>query len=177
MANWSDIRKRHIHAMVTTAETLGNILRNTTQEQAETLRDGPEGWTILEILCHLRDFDAIFRNRAQMMLDNDNPDLPAYDHEAMVIEKNYAEEDLAYAYDEYRLSRKHTREFFKSLSDVQWERTGVHPERSDFSMTDAVIQVVHHDIDHTEQITRLLEQEVPGSGSLPSESFEDDDNG
>lgn len=176
MADWNELRKRHIRVMVVTAETLGNILRNTTQEQAENLRDGPEGWTILEILCHLRDFDAIFRNRAQMMLDNNHPDLPAYDHEAMVFEKNYAEEELAYVYDEYRLSRKHTREFFEALSDEQWERTGVHPEHEHFSMTDAIIQVCHHDLDHTEQITRLLEQEVPGSGSLPSESLDDDDD-
>jgi uncharacterized damage-inducible protein DinB len=176
MADLNDIRRRHINLMHKIAETMGHILKNTTQEQAENLRDGPEGWTILEVLCHVRDFDTIFRNRAQMMLDEEHPALPAYDHNAMVIEKNYAEEDLAYVYDEYRLSRKHTQEFFIALSPEQWERAGIHPERGEFSMTDAVIQVCMHDIDHMEQITRLLEQEIPGSGSLPSESYDDEDD-
>jgi uncharacterized damage-inducible protein DinB len=173
MADLNDIRRRHINLMHKTAEILGHVLKQTTQEQAESLRDGPEGWTVLEVLCHLRDYDTIFRNRAQMMLVEDYPTLPAYDHEAMAIEKRYNEEELAYAYDEYRLSRRQTREFFEALTPEQWERTGVHPERGHFSMTDAVIQVCTHDIDHMEQITRILEEALPDE--MPSEPYDYDD--
>ena len=176
MAKLTDIRKRHIRLMEKTADTLGYVLKNTTQEQAISLRDGPEGWTILEVVCHLRDFDEIFRNRAQMMLATNHPELPAYDHEAMAIEKAYNEDDLAYVYDEFQHSRGQTIAFFEALNDEQWECTGIHPERGHFSMTDAAIQVGHHDAEHLEQIARLLEQEHPGSGSLPSEAEDDDDD-
>ena len=47
---------------------------------------------------------------------------------------------------------------FKALTPEQWERTGIHPERGLFTMTDAALQVVSHDCDHTEQITRILLQ-------------------
>ena len=163
------IRETHIRLMTLTLETLGHILKNTTQEQATTLRDGLEGWTILEVLCHVRDFDGFFHGRAQQMLNEDNPQLPGYDHEALAIERNYNGEELAYAYDELVQSRQRFIEFFNNLSDEQWERVGVHPERGHFTMLDAAIQVGMHDMVHIEQITRILEQEQPGSGSIPSE--------
>jgi len=46
--------------------------------------------------------------------------------------------------------------FFASLTPEQWARDGVHPEREGFTMTDAVMQVGLHDLDHLEQITRIL---------------------
>lgn len=173
MAEFSDIRRRHIALMTTTADIVGHILKNVTAEQATSLHDGPEGWTILEILCHLRDFDIIFRERAQAMLAGNHPTLPPFDHEAMAVEKAYNEEDFAYAYDGFRFSRSQTKDFFASLADEQWDNSGIHPERGEFSMTDAVIQVSHHDVSHIEQITRMLEQEAPGSGALPSEDLDE----
>jgi len=174
MSDLNDIRQRHIDLMEKTAETLGHVLKNVNFDQATTLRDGPEGWTILEILCHLRDFDKIFRARVEMMLNEEHPDLPAYDHEQMAIDKAYNDEDFAYAFDGYTTSRSRTKALFESLTEEQWNRSGIHPERGEFSLTDAVIQVGHHDITHIEQITRMLEQEIPGSGALPSEDHDDE---
>jgi hypothetical protein len=175
-----DIRRRHINLMHKTSDILGHLLKGISSEQAQILCDGPEGWTIVEVMCHLRDYDTIFRNRAQMMLDEEHPSLPAYDHEAMAVEKNYATGDLAYVYDEFRLSRQQTSEFFKALTDEQWERTGIHPERGHFTMTNAVIQVSHHDIDHIEQITHILDDNAVDmlpietmDEALPFEALED----
>ncbi|MEO1289018.1 MAG: DinB family protein [Chloroflexota bacterium] len=174
MADLHDIQQRHINLMLLTAETIGHVLKNVSMEQAVTLRDGPEGWTILEILGHLRDFDIIFRERAEMMLTQNHPTLPAYDHEQMAIDKAYNDEDFAYVFDEFMYSRNKTKALFENLTSEQWQRSGIHPERGDFSMTDALIQVSHHDIVHIEQMTRMLEQEIPGSGALPSDNLTDD---
>lgn len=153
-----EIRRRQMGAMQKMADIMGNVLKNVTEEQAKTLRDGLEGWTVLEVLCHVRDFDGYFRHRARMMLNQDHPELPAYDHEALAVENKYNEQDFAYVFETYLDSRRKTSEFFEALTDEQWERTGIHPERGHFTMTDAVLQVSAHDADHLEQITRILEQ-------------------
>lgn len=150
------IRERHIGAMRLTCKVLDHILRGVSEEQAHELRDGPAGWSIVEIVCHLRDFDQIFRSRAQMMLSEDHPRLPAYDHEAMALERAYQQEQLSSALDQLNVSRRESIAFFASLTPDQWERAGVHPERDSFTMTDAVMQVGLHDLDHLEQITRVL---------------------
>lgn len=155
---WRQARERQIGAMRLGCEILGHILRNVSVDDARGLRDGTDGWSILEIVCHLRDFDEIFHRRAIMMLKQDHPQLPAFDHEAMAIERAYQAESLAEAYGALQASRARFIAFFEALTPAQWARGGDHPERDSFSMTDALMQVNAHDLDHLEQITRVLAQ-------------------
>ncbi len=156
MDNLTDIRKRHVKMMRTTRDILRNVIQPVTPVQASTLRDGPEGWTILEVICHLRDFDGFFYDRAMMMLEKEYPTLPAYDHEALAIERGYNQQDLRQAFAALSESRDRFVEFFKGLSNEQWAKSGIHPERGHFTMTDAAIQICTHDAAHIEQITRIL---------------------
>ncbi len=156
--SWQQVRERHIGAMQTSCDILEHILQDVTDAQARALRDGPDGWSIVEIVCHLRDFDEIFYSRAQMMQAQTQPQLPAYDHEAMAIERDYQAEDLAEALAALKASRARFIAFLAGLTPEQWERDGVHPERNSFTMTDAAMQVGLHDLDHLEQITRVLAQ-------------------
>ena len=152
------IRRQHVKLMQLTCTTLGNIISGVSQEAASSYRDGPDGWTVLEVLGHLRDFDGFFRHRAEMMLARDYPHLPAYDHEALAIERAYNQQDLMQVYAEFSASRQQSIEFFKGLSTDQWARTGVHPEHGHFTVTHAAMQVGIHDAMHIEQITRILQQ-------------------
>ncbi len=152
------VQERHIGAIRLTCKVLDHILQGMSEEQAHDLPDGPDGWSIVEIVCHLRDFDQIFHDRANMMLNEDCPNLPAYDHEAMAIERAYQQGQLTRVREQLMQSRREFIAFFASLSPDQWESDGVHPERDSFTMTDAVMQVCLHDLDHLEQITRVLAQ-------------------
>ena len=156
--SWGQVRERHIGAMRTSCDILEHILQGVTNEQARTLRDGPDGWSIIEIVCHLRDFDEIFYQRAQMMQTQEQPQLPAYDHEAMAVDRAYQQADLAEAMAALKTSRGRFVSFLAALTPEQWERDGAHPERDSFTMTDAAMQVGLHDLDHLEQITRVLRQ-------------------
>ena len=153
------VRERHISAMRLSIAVLDHILAGVPDEKARRLRDGADGWSVIEILCHLRDFDEIFYRRAQMMVTEDQPQLPGYDHEAMAIEGGYQRETLVDALGVLKTSRQRFIGFFEALTPAQWERGGAHPERDSFSMTDAVMQVGLHDLDHLEQLTRVLSQE------------------
>ena len=110
------IRQRHIALMQKTLDILTAMLRDVDQSTATTLRDlsdGDAGWTTLEVLCHLRDFDGYFRGRAVMMAMQEHPDLPAYDHEAIAVEGRYNEQNLQLVLDELMASRRETVDFFE----------------------------------------------------------------
>lgn len=156
MTTFADVQKRHMRLMRLTCETLGNVLAGVSQETATTLRDGPDGWTTLEVVCHLRDFDGYFLGRAQMMLQGDYPLLPAYDHERIAIESRYNTQDLQQAYAALRASRQRFAQFFEGLTEGQWAMAGVHPEAGHWTMLDSLMQVSGHDVTHLEQITRIL---------------------
>lgn len=150
------IRQPHLALMARTANTLDLLLAPLSRETATTLRDGGDGWTVTEVMGHLRDFDGYFRGRAIMMVEQDNPLLPAYDHEAIAIAARYNEQDLGAVRAEFLRSREQTHAFFAGLTEEQWGRVGVHPERGHFTVTDALLQVGLHDTIHLEQIAKIL---------------------
>ena len=156
MDQLAKVHRAQLYAMEMTARTLGHLLAPVSQEQATTLRDGADGWTIVEVVCHLRDFDGFFRGRAELMLAEETPLLPAYDHEAIAIERNYNADRLTDAYDALLRSRAATQALFAGLTEEQWARGGIHPEVGPFSLTDAAFQVSSHDQMHTEQILKIL---------------------
>lgn len=152
-------RHRHLVLMGQTLDILHHVLGQVDATTATTLRDpndGDKGWTVTEVVGHLVDFDGIFRHRVEMMRDQDTPELPYYDHEALAVEHRYNERDLKTLLQELSTSRAQTIAVFEALSDAQWQRNGIHPERDPFDMDDAVMQVGTHDVTHIEQITRIL---------------------
>lgn len=156
--NMDKLRERHIGLMLKTLDTIKNFTRHLSQSDATTYRDGGDGWTVLEVLCHLRDYDQIFYERAVTIRDAASvPTLPVYDHVGMVTERNYNAQDLHAVVDALASTRPRTAAFYQALTAEQWERHGIHPEREGlFTMTDALMQVGMHDCDHIEQMTRIL---------------------
>ncbi len=152
-------RRRHLNFMQQTHDTIIHLLAPVSQERATTVRDardGDKGWTALEVLCHLRDFDNIFRMRAKIMRYQEYPNLPFYDHEKLAQDGNYNGQELSRVMAEFTRSRQYTIAFFEQLSDDLWQRAGVHTERGHFTMVDAALQVGMHDVTHIEQLSRIL---------------------
>ncbi|MCU0499908.1 MAG: DinB family protein [Anaerolineae bacterium] len=151
-------RNRHLKLMQKTIDTYGHVLKDLTPEQAVAYTDGPEGWSVVEVLCHVRDFNEIFLQRAQLMAAHDQPALQAYDHEALVVERDYKSQDFRAVYADLRAKREEAIRFFEALTPEQWERVGIHPEVGPITLMDSMIQVGHHDADHLEQLTRIITQ-------------------
>jgi hypothetical protein len=153
------VRTRHIALMAKTLAILQGIFAAADPAEIVTLRDpddGPRGWTPLEVLCHLRDFDEFFLGRARMMLAERHADLPGYDHERLAVERAYNSQAPADVLAALTESRGRAIEFYQALTATGWSRTGIHPARGYFTMTDAVMQVGLHDATHIEQIVRTL---------------------
>ena len=153
-----NIIKRHLKLLDKTLQITQHVLADVNQTDATTYRDGAAGWTVLEVLCHLRDFEQIFHSRARQILERDEPSLMAYDHEALVIENAYAQQDLQEVLAALGTARGDFIAFFQGLSESDWLRAGIHPESGRFTLVNSLLQVGHHHVDHLEQITRILTQ-------------------
>lgn len=159
------VQLRSIYLMGKSVKLLQNLLQSVSQSDATTLRDpndGEKGWTVLEVLCHLRDFEDVVRLRIQMLREEENPRFPVWNHDALVIEKAYNQQDKAEVLQSLLKSRKALQEHFTVLPTDMWERSGIHPEYGDYSMTDVALQVGWHDVNHLEQITRILNEKRTG---------------
>ncbi len=163
MAN--KVQLRCISLMNKTARSIENILQQVTQEEATTYRDpgdGVAGWTTLEVLGHLLDYEEVVRERAELMIHEFKPRFAVWEHERIVRERRHNEKSLKSVLQAFTESRKALQTYFTALSAAEWERQGIHPEYGDYSMTDLVLQVGWHDANHIEQMTRILNQRGTG---------------
>ena len=77
-----------LDALRATPDTLAALLSGTTQAEALTARGGDEGWSIVEVLCHLRDAEEFSLQRITRMRDQDNPNILPYNQEQLAVERN-----------------------------------------------------------------------------------------
>lgn len=158
----STIRGWQIDQLRKGLQIMNSVLKNVSQQDATTYRDGGTGWTTLEVLCHLRDFESVYHERSKLTAEQDNPDLPFPNQETWVTERHYNEQELWAAYDEWVKRRKPFLEFLESLDDSAWQRNGNHPKRGSMSLQDQLALTAWHDVNHIEQITRILAEKKTG---------------
>lgn len=162
MANMAAIRGWQFENMRNMIVSYERIVTALTPTAATTYRDGGTGWTPTEVLCHLRDFEDIFIERARLTLDRDNPDLPFPDPDALAAERDYNAQDIADVMADWQAKRVQSLDLFTSIADDQWERSGLHPRRGPFTLNDQLLLSARHDVLHFEQLTRILAEKQIG---------------
>jgi DinB superfamily len=159
MTQLSHIHQRSLSILRQSMETIENIFQTVSREAATTYRDGSDGWTALEVLCHLRDCDVSYQQQAEMISAEENPTLPhPFDHEAAAIERAYNEQDIGQTMTALKTSRQYAIDFYDGLSGNQWSRVGQHRFFGEWTITDNLTFISWHDVSHIEQITRILIQ-------------------
>ena len=145
-----------LDALQATPEIVETLLDGCTQEQATAARGGDEGWSIVEVVCHLRDAEEEAFSRMRLMRDNAHPVIVAYDQDLWARERNYAEASLREALAAFnRFRAQHVTELAQ-LSPQEWERTGQHEEQGTITISSHTLHMVSHDALHAAQIARQL---------------------
>lgn len=141
---------------VKTPVILDAILVGVDQRRAEQATDGPDGWSVLEVVCHMNEFEEIFFNRARLMMETERPNFPPNDQNALALDHNYQEQQLAEQLASYHRRRDAFVEFVKALPAGAWQRTGIHPSYGEMNLIELVVKTTLHDVNHIEQILKAL---------------------
>jgi DinB family protein len=155
---YDDISKDLLDAFRAAPEVFEGLLRGVTQEQAQASRGGDENWSVVEVLCHLRDAEERGIERMRAMRDTDEPPLPAYDQEQLAIERNYAAADLREALAAFVSFRAQHIAELTALPPAAWERSGHHSDLGRITIAAYTLHLVSHDAIHAAQIARQLGQ-------------------
>lgn len=138
------------------------LVGSTTPEEARTFRDydseGHAGWTVLDVLCHMRDFEGVFMARANMTVEQDFPPLPFPNPEALAEQERYHAQDLAAVLAEWVEKREIYVAYLEARPDSDWQRAADHPTRGRFTLDDQLLLAVWHDMNHLEQVARILRE-------------------
>lgn len=121
-------------------------------------KPAPEKWSMLEILCHLRDVDQFFLERYSKVANHDRPTLRVFNQDELAALLKYNEDNPASVLRELRALREEAVALLYALAHQSWQRFGVHPTRGEFSIAAAADHHLNHDANHLNQIRALREK-------------------
>lgn len=156
MASKEMIRGWQLEQLRKGLQIVKSVLSAISTQEARMFRDGGTGWTVLEVLCHLRDYESLFLERARLTVEQDAALLPNPDPNQLASERGYNQQDLQATYTDWVDQRNAFLTYLEGVEAAAWQRTGVHPRRGELSLEDQLTLIVWHDVNHIEQITRIL---------------------
>jgi hypothetical protein len=151
-----DQHQELIEALNATPETLKGLLSKVTLEQARSAKGGDENWSVVEVICHLRDAEETTLERVKTIRDQDCPKIAGYDQEALARARNYREADPYAALEAFAGFRKQHTNVLSTLSVEQWERVGEFAAFGPMTISAHIIHKLYHDSIHCAQIARQL---------------------
>ena len=112
-----------------------------------TARPGPGDWSILELVIHLTDSDAIAIDRMKRMLTEDDPPLLYADETAYVRRLAPHQQSLEDALTLFEVGRRQFARVLRKLPDEAFKRGGTHNRRGAMTVGELVEDYIGH-VDH-----------------------------
>lgn len=116
----------------------------------------PGKWSVLQIIAHLAEDELASAWRYRQMLEHDGPELIAFDQNLWAQLGDYSSWEPEDALAMFRLLRQANLRIFARLSPQQWQRHGTHTERGRMTVRELCRHMAAHDVNHIEQIRRIL---------------------
>jgi hypothetical protein len=79
-----------------------------------------------------------------------------FDQDAWATSGNYQKRDPKKSIEQFRVLREANLRLLKSLTPEQWKQYGMHSERGQESVEHIVRMFAGHDLNHIQQIERIL---------------------
>ncbi len=149
--------EKAIRSLRKTPVLLYALMYGVDQEKARTLRDGADGWNTLEVVGHMLDLETSFWDRIRLAVAEVNPHYEKLPYLEWVTTHKYSEQDLQQVLQAFYDKRRDFITYLESLTPEQWARLGTHPEYGEGTVLDQAVSVALHDINHIEQLVRILE--------------------
>ena len=122
-----------------------------------TWRPDPSSWSLVEVMCHLRDVEEeVHSVRYRAVINQDNPFLPGAATDEWAVIRCYGEQDGPKARDAFLAARRQNLTLLGSLDDAAWQRMARHAFLGPTSLQELVHVAVQHDEVHLQQIEELL---------------------
>jgi len=134
---------------------LAKLLKGVRPAKART-RPAPGKWSIAEIVAHIADTELVGGYRMRAILGQPGTPVIGFDQDVWVTALHYDKHDLKKSFEQYRALREANLALLKTLTPEQWKHEGIHNERGPESIETMVRMFAGHDINHFEQIERIL---------------------
>jgi len=146
-------RARHLETLAATPAALKAALRGVPRKLL-LYTPAPGKWSILEILCHMRDMEREgYLERYTRILAENEPRLPDLNGDALAIERDYRGQKAGDVLRDWTRLRRESLRLLKKSKPEQWRRAGIHETAGRLTIDDLVVRhAVGNDTAHLAQI-------------------------
>jgi len=125
-------------------------------EAALRFRPAPGEWSVVEVVGHLCDAEALWGGRVLQMLGSERPAFSPFDQDAMVAQQRYQERQMAALLSTLAERRAKHIAFLRELRPPQFACDGIHPVRGLVTVGSTLLRLPNHDQLHRNQIEANL---------------------
>jgi rubrerythrin len=111
--------------------------------------------SLKELTGHLLDIDAVFRERAWLLLETDQPELPPAHPPRLDAAKGYRSQPMADILAAFHATRRQTLNLLRGLTSAAWHRTGHHELYGEINLLHQGNWVVNHERTHLIEMAQL----------------------
>jgi hypothetical protein len=145
-------------------DVLGGLIQGLSFEQLDH-RPASGKWSIREIVAHLADDELVGAYRIRLILSAPGTEIQAFDQDVWAATGRYGTREVNESLALYRALRSANLKLLQSLTNEEWEMSGVHAERGVESVRDIAMYFAGHDINHFQQIEQIRRQlGIPSRG-------------
>jgi hypothetical protein len=134
---------------------LAKLLKGISPARARK-RPVPGKWSIVEIVAHLADAELVGGYRIRAILGAPGCQVIGFDQDVWVTALHYDKRNLGKSLAQYRALRDANLALLKTLTPEQLKHHGVHNERGAETIDTIVRMFAGHDLNHFQQIERIL---------------------
>ena len=134
-----------------------SLLLSEIPISAVTNKYGPDEFSVLENVCHLRDIEVEgYAIRIKRILEEENPFLADIDGSRLAIERDYNRQNLKEALATFTSARRSNLALLEKATPAELARTGDLEMTGLISLRRLVEMMCDHDEGHLEDLDRLL---------------------
>jgi rubrerythrin len=135
-------------------EGLRKLFHNLDEELLAR-RQAEDKPSLKELLGHLVDIDAVFRERAWLLLETDRPELPPAHPPRLNAASAYRSQPSDAILDAFHASRRQTLNLLRGLTSAAWHRLGHHELYGEINLLHQGNWVVKHEHTHMIEMAQL----------------------
>jgi hypothetical protein len=149
-------RARHLETLAATPVALKEALRGVPKKLL-LFTPAPGKWSILEILCHMRDMEReAYLERYTRILAEPEPKLADVNGDALAVERDYRGQKAADILRDWMRLRRESLRLLKKAKPEQWRRAGIHESMGRLTIDELVARhAVGNDTAHLAQIDAI----------------------
>ncbi|MFL5806059.1 MAG: DinB family protein [Roseiflexaceae bacterium] len=162
------------HALMAFLEHSEGALRKLAEGMDEAFLARPLVATepsLKELTGHLMDIDAVFRERAWLLLETDRPELPPAHPPRLDAARAYRSQPMADILAAFHATRRQTLNLLRGLTSAAWHRTGHHELYGEINLLHQGNWVVSHERTHLIEMAQLR-HDLLAADSTPHQTAE-----